>query len=265
MRIQNRKPGTMRNTCPHCQTTFKTPLYGAFFEEQQGPLGSPTARPRSYAHNGEVMRTMEKTAEGDEVSYQLFAFGCFKCHQVTVEVQRHVKIPGGEHGDAYTNTQVIPIQPLGGERAAPPEVPEHIAQDYREATRCTSLSSKASATLARRCLQALIRDIYRPKGMPKLKRLVDEIEWVEKNSDIIDEIKGALHSLRLAGNFGAHPDQNEDDEVVLYDLPSDVLDGCFTLLEELFQIHYVQPKQRSQRIEKLTAAFPHQRDKTKTD
>ena len=48
--------------------------------------------------------------------------------------------------------------PESDAKPQPEFIPEAIRQDYREACRIRDLSPKASATLARRCLQGMIRD-----------------------------------------------------------------------------------------------------------
>jgi hypothetical protein len=57
---------------------------------------------------------------------------------------------------------------------APPEIPPELAEDYNEACTILDLSPKASAALARRCLQNLLREHIKVKP----GNLSDEIQAV---------------------------------------------------------------------------------------
>lgn len=77
-------------------------------------------------------------------------------------------------------------------------MPGPIVEDYNEACLIRDLSPKASATLARRCLQGRIRDSW---GLSE-NRLIDEIR---KLSDKVDpETWAAIDAVRGVGNTGAH-------------------------------------------------------------
>ena len=91
--------------------------------------------------------------------------------------------------------------------------------------------------MARRCLQRTLRHSY--SDMVKQPSLKHEIDWVIKNTDLDDTIKGVLHTLRDAGNFGAH--SSEDGLSEVYELSQEDLEACFLLLDNLFDILYVQP------------------------
>jgi len=80
----------------------------------------------------------------------------------------------------------------------PKYVPAPIISDYKEACLIRDLSPKASATLARRCLQGMIRDFW---GIRK-NRLIDEIKDIENKVDPITW--QAIEAVRKIGNIGAH-------------------------------------------------------------
>ena len=61
------------------------------------------------------------------------------------------------------------LRPQSSAKAFPQYIPGPVLQDYEEACLIAVLSPKASATLARRCLQGMIRDFW---GISK-PRLVD--------------------------------------------------------------------------------------------
>jgi len=86
----------------------------------------------------------------------------------------------------------------------PSYIPKAILDDYNEACLIRDLSPKASATLARRCLQGIIRDFWQVKP----GRLVDEIAVIK---DKIDPLTWqAIEAVRKVGNIGAHMESDID-------------------------------------------------------
>src|SRR6266851_2009556 len=67
------------------------------------------------------------------------------------------------------------LVPASNAKVFPDYVPLVIVNDYVEACAIKNLSPKASATLARRCLQGMIRDYW---GVSK-SRLIDEIDAIK--------------------------------------------------------------------------------------
>src|SRR6185503_5507152 len=66
--------------------------------------------------------------------------------------------------------------PASEAKVFPDYVPLPVRKDYEEACAIKKLSPKASATLARRCLQGMIRDFW---GISKA-RLIDEINAIKE-------------------------------------------------------------------------------------
>ena len=87
-----------------------------------------------------------------------------ECSRPVVTLRIRKTVHGGD-----TTTEHV-VWPISGERPVPPEVPEHIAADYKEATLVLNLSPKASAALSRRCLQAILREAGSPKEDKALTR-----------------------------------------------------------------------------------------------
>jgi hypothetical protein len=92
------------------------------------------------------------------------------CERLIVALQKTVALVGGDE----TETQDILVWPRSTARIVPPEVPEHLSRDFREACIILGDSPRASAALSRRCLQALLRDA----GGVKPGDLVKEIQQV---------------------------------------------------------------------------------------
>jgi len=124
----------------------------------------------------------------------------------------------------------------------PDYVPEPIKEDYYEACRIKHLSPKASATLARRCLQGMIRDFHGITDT-NLKKEIDALE------EIIDvDTWQAVHAIREVGNIGAHM---EKDINVIVDVEPEEAQLLIGLIEQLVQDWYVQRYNRKQRTAKV--------------
>ncbi len=151
--------------------------------------------------------------------------------------------------------QIILVRPKGSSRApCPSEVPENIAEDYREACLVLSDSPKASAALSRRCLQNVLRDAakVKPKG-----NLANEIQEVIDRGTLPSQIADDLDAVRHIGNFAAHPMKSQITGQIV---PVDPEEAEWTLdvLEALFDFYYVLPAKSQKRKDdfnrKLTEA-----------
>jgi len=94
------------------------------------------------------------------------------------------------------------LRPQSKVKAFPSYVPKAIVEDYTEACLIRDLSPKASATLARRCLQGIIRDFWGVKP----GRLVDEIAAIQGKVDPLTW--SAIETVRQVGNIGAHMEKD---------------------------------------------------------
>ena len=84
----------------------------------------------------------------------------------------------------------------------PDYIPEPIKTDYLEACAILDASPRAAATLARRCLQGMIRDYWRVKA----GNLASEIDLI-KDKISVDEYR-VLNGIRRLGNIGAHMEKD---------------------------------------------------------
>jgi len=106
------------------------------------------------------------------------------------------------------------------------------------------LSPKASATLSRRCLQGMIRHVWKVKP----GRLVDEIREIQP---VIEAgLWKAIDAIRNIGNIGAHM---ENDINVIVDVDPEEAHMLIGLIELLLQEWYVEKHERQLRIEAVTA------------
>lgn len=225
-------------TCPHC--------------------GRPqTATERDF-DSGEIHFLMTESALGP-IGIQATAACCAnpECKLPMV----HVTIGTTAYNSARHERYFVEGGELFGRRLIPeshakpqPEyIPEALRDDYVEACRIRDLSPKASATLARRCLQGMIRDFC---GISK-GRLIDEINELKKRieddnapKNVSDDSVEAIDAVRKIGNIGAHM---EKDINKIIDVDPDEAQLLIELIETLFDEWYVQREKRKARFAKVRA------------
>ncbi len=174
---------------------------------------------------------------------------------------------GAEAGTYQVNPGVVPIDTVFATRFPYPGmagkpfprfVPKEIIEDYNEAWAIVNLSPKSSATLARRCLQAMIRDFCKIHE----KTLYAEIGKLQKMADEDNLPKGveaetieAMNALRELGNIGAHM-MESGGEIISVD--SGESEALLALIEMLFADWYVA---RGKRVERLAGIVKLGKDK----
>lgn len=155
-----------------------------------------------------------------------------RCKKTTLGLQlwRLRRKPGvGEQWDMSMEREWS-LVPDSKAKPFPSYIPNAIFDDYREACLIATLSPKASATLARRCLQGMIRDFW---GISK-RRLKDEVDALEEKVNL--ETWEAIDGVRKIGNIGAHM---EADINVIVDVDPDEAELLIGLIETLLFEWYV--------------------------
>ena len=122
-------------------------------------------------------------------------------------------------------------------------VPMSIAQDYNEAWLIKNLSPKASATLARRALQGMIRDFW---GIKK-KSLHLEIEALKSKID--KDFYNAIKALKGIGNIGAHSEKNIN---VIIDIEPGEAEDLLELLHLLDKEWYVTRANKQRTLQQIS-------------
>lgn len=152
--------------------------------------------------------------------------------------------------DEVQNWQLLPESSA---KPQPKYITKALRDDYSEACRIVSLSPKASATLARRCLQGMIRDFA---GIKK-NTLFQEIELlstaVTKGNaplGVTAESVEAIDHVRKIGNIGAHM---EKDVNLIIEIEPDEAEQLIGLIELLFKEWYVARHDRERRLDALKA------------
>jgi hypothetical protein len=132
-------------------------------------------------------------------------------------------------------------------RQLPDFVPRSVAKEYEEATGIKEMSPDAAATLARRCLQAIIRDFW---GVKK-NFLNEELEAVKEKID--PDTWDAIEAVRQTGNIGRHMEKGVNLVIEAEPQEADILLG---LVEYLIDEWYVARRQRQERLNKFKGLRP---------
>jgi len=132
-------------------------------------------------------------------------------------------------------------------------VPESIREDYYECCLIRNLSPKASATLARRCLQGMIRDfcgISRKRLVDEIRALAEAVEAGKAPVGVTPDAIEAIDAVRAIGNIGAHMG---NDINVIVDVDPGEAQALIELLELLFEEWYVARQRRQERLAAVKA------------
>ena len=164
-----------------------------------------------------------------------------ECMEYTLDISLHdhVETGSGYKHEAKRNWSLIPQSQA---KVFPPYVPEAIVTDYTEACAIQHLSAKSSATLARRCIQGMIRDFWSVKK----GRLIDEINAIEEKVDPMTW--AAIDAIRKIGNIGAHM---EKDINIIIDVEPQEANLLIGLIETLINDWYVVREERKIRLEAI--------------
>lgn len=159
-------------------------------------------------------------------------------------------------GHAYVeqNAKEIAEHRLIPENSAKPQpdfIPLPLREDYIEACRIRELSPKAAATLARRCLQGMIRDfcqIKKSRLIDEIKALREAIEEGDAPKGVSEESVDAIDHVRGIGNIGAHM---EKDINRIVEVDPGEAQALIELIETLFDEWYVDRQKRKDRFARI--------------
>ena len=175
-------------------------------------------------------------------SWNSYSTVCPSCSNVVVDMEVL------EHRPPKPNRKYrIRIYPKGSSRPpVPKEVTEPLASDYPEACLVFSDSEKASAALSRRCLQMLLRE----KAGVKPGDLYSEIQQTLDSRQLPSHLAAALDSIRVVGNFAAHPIKSTNSGAIL-DVEPHEAEWLLDTLEGLFDFYFVHPAKLQQKRDAL--------------
>lgn len=145
------------------------------------------------------------------------------------------------------------LRPESSSKPVPDYIPKPLAEDYREACLVRDKSPKASATLARRCLQGMIRDfcdISEKTLYLEIKKLEELLDEGKAPQGVLAETVQAIHAVRKIGNIGAHM---EHDINFIVDVDTGEAQALIDLIELLFEEWYVARHKRQEKLARITA------------
>jgi hypothetical protein len=143
--------------------------------------------------------------------------------------------------------------PRSDSKPQPEYIPVALREDYEEACLIRDDSPKAAATLARRCLQGMIRDfceIQRATLDQEIKALHKAIQDGNAPSGVSPESVDAIDHVRKVGNIGAHMEKNIDLIIAVEPEEAQALIG---LIEILFDEWYVAKETRTRRLAQIAS------------
>ncbi|MDB5180536.1 MAG: hypothetical protein JWO54_294 [Candidatus Saccharibacteria bacterium] len=152
--------------------------------------------------------------------------------------------PHGRWESDGTELHKWQLLPESSAKPQPDYIPAAIVEDYTEASRIASLSPKAAATLARRCMQGMIRNFH---GITK-NTLYEEIDALK---GVIPEKQWqAMDALRRVGNIGAHM---KNDVNIIINIEPDEVYKLLAFIEYLFEQWYVKSHDDDVKLDAVVA------------
>lgn len=222
------------------------------FAPKELPDGGEICRVPPFAR-GTGMGTASARTPSD--SLNIIFFRCPSCKK-TIVVFR------GASGSIKDLSYTYPLATT----QYPEYVPQIIRTDYTEAASIAELSPKASATLARRCLQSIIRDYWQitpafwdthkdirdachvRKDKTNQVNLFQEIKAVELIGEISEPIIAAFRQLKDIGNIGAHP---ENDVSLIVDVEQGEAEILLKLIDLIIQQTYIQRNMKQELLKQI--------------
>ncbi len=189
-------------------------------------LNSDTLYSTNISFDGVDIHPLRVNTDSSFLS--IYFLKCPSCKKISV------KLIG--KGPQYPDNRTYWFFPQSSAKQFPDYVPQQIREDYEEAFKILHLSPKASATLSRRCLQGIVRDVW--KVTPDT--LYNEIGQLKPKID--PTLWQTLDSLRQLGNIGAHMEKNVN---LIINIDSDEAEKLVKLIEILIKDWYIVPHERN--------------------
>lgn len=203
----------------------------------------------------EVIQNIVQISEHNRIGLFVESIACLntECKKLTLKVKllqsdfsfSHKRL---DHEKLIKQWSLLPDSIA---KPQPDYIPESIREDYEEACKIAHLSPKASAVLARRCLETMIKDFckIREDTLHKsIEKLKVKLENNQAPQGVTDETMEAIDSIRKMGNVGAHMKEKIG---ILIDIDPEEATLLIELIEMLFKDWYVAQYERQQRLNKI--------------
>lgn len=179
-----------------------------------------------------VLVSNESHLSKNKDQFNYVVFRCKPCKRLVLKVFQSKQNP-------YTSEQMLDASgwvaqyPSTATEAAEKYtefVPTAALVDYEEGLRCLSAGApRAAASMFRRSLQDALIQL----GADQTAKLIDQITSVH---NLTKDIKDWAHSIRIFGNWGAHPQKD-----LLRDIDIKKAKEVQDFIEEFFNYVYVMP------------------------
>jgi len=211
-------------TCPYCN--HDTTIVDSNYKKQSNPLSIP---------NVDGLRVLD---------VKWIVCPNEECNKFTLEVVLFDCMWENENLTRGQQLEQWNLIPQSTAKVFPDYIPPAIRTDYKEACSIKDLSPKASATLARRCLQGMIHDFYGVvkknlyKEIMAIKNLVDPLTWQ------------AIDATRKIGNIDAY--MKEDIDLII-DVEPEEAQVLINLIEILIKDWYIIRHEREQMLNSIVS------------
>ncbi|MFN4208531.1 MAG: DUF4145 domain-containing protein [Agrobacterium albertimagni] len=212
----------------------------------------------SKAHHSLHNIEVGETSYSGAIAGAILAIGCSnsECKKVELSFSLGTIRSKNSYGEATAINEIIKtkIWPESVAKPQPDYIPAGIVQDYYEAARIVELSPKAASTLARRCIQGMIRDfcgIAKPTLNQEINELKKQFDAGHAPRGVSEESFEAIEAIRKIGNIGAHM---EKDINVIVDVEPDEAALMLGLVENLLEDWYISRQKRQERLARVTAS-----------
>lgn len=220
-----------KHKCPYCGFTYKS-------EPGRNLFAHVLAEPEANAAVHSVIRVCPHMECGKaEIFVDAGTFPAALRGKTEDERQNiGYDLPG-----THFRARLLP--PYGGKpELKAQEVPETIYRDYDEACRLLPVSTGASVTMARRCVQKMIRAKFRLTP----GKLQNEISTLAKLSPPVQqEVIDALVAVRKTGRLKALPD---DEIKIVGDVSHEAAAQAISIIEILINDWFVAPAEHNDRL-----------------
>jgi hypothetical protein len=151
--------------------------------------------------------------------------------------------------DPQSEKDVFMIYPKHkGHKKLSDHIPESYRKEFEEAYNVLMDSPKASAALARRLLQRLLEEVCKIEPT----NLKIEIEQLLESGTLPSYLREQIDAIRNIGNFGAHPLDSKSTGLIV-DVEPGEADWTLSILEELFEFYFINPREAKIKREKLNS------------
>jgi hypothetical protein len=201
----------------------------------------------SKAHLVMVANKFHVHRNGDHVHFILFK--CKPCSKISLKVFKFEQNPYSSEpslsGKGWIN-KFPNINTSASEKFS--IIPSEILSDYEEGLNCLNADApRAAVSMFRRSLQNSLIEL----GADKELDLIDQIKNIDK---LTTEIKDWAHNIRIFGNWGAHP-QDDQLKTVNLEKANEVKD----FIDQFFNYVFIMPS----KVAKARESYSKQKGKDK--